>query len=251
MARLPRLAAAGQAHLVLLCAPAGRAAFRDDEDRRRFLAALGEATRLQHVALHAWALLDDRIWLLATPPEAAALGRWVQAIGRRYVAAFNRRHGSTGALWEGRFRAAVVQDGEELRRATLAVDLAPVRAGRVGAAQDHPWSSARHHLGLAQDAATAVAAVHGAAYWALGNTPFEREAAYRAALDEGLTPAQWQRIEGAVRSGWALGDAVFAADLGSRLGRRAAPRPRGRPRLAKAPRQPGRVAAGRRRGCRR
>ena len=64
---------------------------------------------------HAYALLDTEVWLLATPPEAAALGRWVQAIGRRYVSAFNRRHAGSGSLWAGRFRAAVVQAGEALR----------------------------------------------------------------------------------------------------------------------------------------
>src|SRR5574337_1973618 len=94
MARLPRLAVAGQAHLVLLSGHAGRPVARDDDDRRRFVAALREAAREHRVAVLAWALLDDQIWLVATPPEAAALGRWVQAIGRRYVAGFNRRHRS-------------------------------------------------------------------------------------------------------------------------------------------------------------
>jgi putative transposase len=224
MARLPRLALAGQAHLVLLAGHPGRPVARDDEDRRQFVAALREAALEQQVTVHAYALLDDQVWLLATPPEAAALGRWVQAIGRRFVAGFNRRHGSAGTLWAGRFRATVVQPGELLLQATLAVDLRPVRAGIVAAAEDYAWSSARHHLGVASDPVVGV----GAAYWALGNTPFEREAAYARALDAGLTEAQWRRLDDATRKGWALGDAAFLAELGRAIDRPLAPRPRGR-----------------------
>lgn len=224
MARLPRLAVAGQAHLVLLGGHAGRPVARDDEDRRRFVAALRDAALEQRVAVHAWALLDDQVWLLATPPEAAALGRWVQAIGRRYVAGFNRRHGSAGTLWAGRYRATVVPPGELLLQATLAVDLRPVRAGIAAAAADYAWSSARHHLGIERNPVVAT----GAAYWALGNTPFEREAAWRRALGDGLTEAQWQRLEDATRKGWALGDAAFLAELGRQVDRPLAPRLRGR-----------------------
>ena len=63
------------------------------------------------VALHAYALLDDAVQLLLRPPSDAALSRMMQALGRRYVAAFNRRHGRSGTLWDGRFRAGVVQPG--------------------------------------------------------------------------------------------------------------------------------------------
>jgi len=150
----------------------------------------------------------------------------VQAIGRRYVAGFNRRHGGAGTLWAGRFRTTVVQPGEAMRQATLAVDLQPVRSAVVEVAAEHPWSSARHHLGIARDPLVGV----GAAYWALGNTPFEREAAYRLLLEEGLTEALWRRLDDAVRKGWALGDAAFVAELGKQIDRPLAPRPRGRPR---------------------
>jgi putative transposase len=176
--------------------------------------------------VHAYALLDDQVLSLATPSVAAALGGWVQALGRRYVAGFNRRHGGAGTLWAGRFRSTVVQPGELMRVATLAVDLYPVHAGTVASAEDYRWSSARHHLGLVRDPVLSV----GAAYWALGNTPFEREAAYRLALDLGLSESQWRRVEDATRKGWVLGDAAFVAELGRQIDRPLAPRPRGRPR---------------------
>ena len=226
MARQRRFAVGGQAHLVLLPGHVGRPVFRDDDDRRNFLGAMREAGALHRVLVHAYALLDDQVWLLATPPEDAALGAWIQSIGRRYVAGFNRRHGSAGTLWAGRFRAAVVQPGEPLRQSTLAVDLRPVRFGLVEDAARHAWSSARHHLGIVRDPAITM----GAAYWALGNTPFEREAAYRRALDEGLSETLWGWIESAVRQGRVLGESRFVTELQQLSGRPLQPRRRGRPR---------------------
>lgn len=226
MARLPRLVLAGEAHLIVLEAQAGRLLCRDDEDRSRFLGALREAALLHRVAVQAWALLDDECWLLATPQQAQGLGACIQATGRRYVAMFHRRHGGAGALWAGRFRCGLVQGGEWSRLAMLAVDLRPVQRGVVAAAADHPWSSARHHLGLARD----PLGVASPAYWALGNTPFDRETAYRALLDEGLPDVQWRQLTHAARHGWVAGDAAFRAALAAGIDRPLAPRPRGRPR---------------------
>lgn len=226
MARQPRLAVAGMPHLVRLTAQAGQALFRDDQDRSRFIDALRESARQQQAAIHAYALLDDETWLLATPADATALGRLVQGLGRRYVAAFNRRHGRSGALWAGRFHAAVVQPGALARVVVLAVDSLPVRRGLVAHAADFVWSSAHHHLGALRDPVVTVER----SYWDLGNTPFEREASYRRLLEDGLDSADWRRAEAAARTGWALGDKSFLDELALSAGRSVVARPRGRPR---------------------
>ena len=225
MARQPRLALAGQAHLVSLYGHSGQAVFVDDEDRRQFLAALREAALQHGVAVHAYVLLDDHVHLLLTPATGAALGALMQGLGRRYGAGFNRRHGRRGTLWAGRFRAAVVQAGAPLLEAMLFIDHHPVRAGQEDAAAAGAWSSARHHLGLARDLGLSACA----AWWALGNTPFDREAAYGRLLAEGLAPAVSARVAAAARSGRPLGDAAFVAALALAAGRPVLPRPRGRP----------------------
>ena len=226
MARLPRLALAGQAHLVSLYGHSGQPVFADDEDRCQFLAALREAALQQQVAVHGYVLLDDHVHLLLTPASDGALGALMQGLGRRYGAAFNRRHARRGTLWAGRFRASVVQPGTPLLQALLFIDHHAVRAGRVSAAGDEAWSSARHHLGGVRDPLLTGCS----AWWALGNTPFDREAAYGGLLAEGLAPAEAERVAAAARSGWPLGDAAFLAGLAQRTERPVQPRPRGRPR---------------------
>lgn len=222
MARLPRLELPGQTHLVLLRAhgalgPGG--AFTDDADRAAFLAALREAARAEGVAVHAWALLAGEVLLLLTPQAPGALGRVMQALGRRYVAAFNRRHGHRGSLWDGRFRSGVVEPGA-LRLAALQwVD---------GAAAEPGHSSASHRDGGPRQALVADLPE----FWGLGNTPFEREAAYRERLAQGLAPALADTLRQATQGGWVAGSPAFAARMAEAASRATRPRPRGRPRRA-------------------
>lgn len=221
MARLPRLAVAGQAHLALMLGHSAQPVFTDDDDRRQFLAALRESALQHGVAVHAYALRPSEVLLLLTPNAATALGTLMQGLGRRYGAAFNRRHGRRGTLWAGRFRTAVVQAGPSLLDAMVYVDL-------QGQADPDPagvWSSLGHRLGARRDPLISDCA----AWWALGNTPFEREAAYRRCLAEGLAPERAAALAAAVHKGWAVGDAAFLAALAQQADRPVQPRPRGRP----------------------
>jgi putative transposase len=225
MARLRRLVVPGQVHHLLQRGHGDQPVFADDVDRQHYLAALQEALRSHAVVLHAYALLDNAIQLLLRPPSEAALSRSMQALGRRYVAGFNRRHGRSGTLWEGRFRAGVVQEGAPTLQAMLLVDGLPARQGQAPSPQASRWSSAPHRLGLCRDPLVS----DPPEFWRLGNTPFEREAAYGALLAQGLDAAQLQRIEHAAASGWALGSPQFLADIERQLGRPVRPRARGRP----------------------
>jgi putative transposase len=225
MARLRRLVVPGLVHLLVQRGHNAQPVFVDDEDRRLYLAALLDALRSQAVVLHAYALLDNEVQLLLRPPSEPALSRMMQALGRRYVAAFNRRHGRSGTIWEGRFRAGVVQDGEPTLQGMLLVDSSPARRGLAASMHAGHWSSARHRLGLCRDPLV----IDPPEFWRLGNTPFEREAAYAALLARGLDAEQVQRIEHAAASGWALGSAQFLAEIERQLGRPVRPRARGRP----------------------
>lgn len=227
MARMPRLAVAGQPHLVIQRRGAARPAFVDDNDRRAYQAALRElAQGGGAVLVHAYALLDDAVLLLATPRHGADLGRFMQRLNRRYVPAFHRRHGSSGALWAGRFQAAAIEPERYLLACTLLIEQAPVRAGVADMATEWPWSSAGHHVG--RGAAPWV--TEHAAWWRLGNTPFEREARHEVELQRLLGDTQVAEMMGAARGGWPLGSPAFLAAAAQGGARPAQARPRGRPR---------------------
>ena len=228
MARLPRLTLAGQVHLVVLQCRAGQAMFVDDEDRRRYSVALLESSREHAVAVHAYALLDDQVLLLASAPEPASLGRFMQAVGRRYVRPFNRRQARSGALWEGRFRSAVIDPASFLLECMQLIEQAPVRRGWVSQAGDWVWSSAAHHAGRKTDS---IVTEH-VGYWRLGNTPFERQARHVRELGTMLADDTVAKLLAAARHGWPLGAEVFLRGLAEATERPVQRRPRGRPRQA-------------------
>jgi putative transposase len=225
MARLPRLAIAGLAHHVIQRGHNRQAIFLDDTDRSAYLTALREAAALQRVAVHAYVLMDDHVHLLVTPPTAEALSKMLQAIGRRYVSAFNRRHGRVGTLWDGRFRATVLESGPHVLTCMRYIEQNPQRLIPPTAAADYPWSSAHHHLGQRRDGLLTAHAL----YWAIGNTPFERELAWRGLLEEPLSGEEVQAHTDSALKGWALGSGAFLARLSATSERPLAPRPRGRP----------------------
>jgi putative transposase len=225
MARAPRLAATGELHHLVQRGHNRQSVFADDHDRETYLSMLHDASVHCGVAIHAFALLDSDVHLLATPLRADSFSRLMQSLGRRYVAAFNRRHGRSGTLWEGRFRASVIDGVSMGADALVHVESLPVRVGLVSAAGAWRWSSAAHHLGRQRE----TLLVEHPAYWALGNTPFERELAYANRLSEGLSAGQTERFDRAVMQGRALGSAQFRARISQQTGVPQVTRPRGRP----------------------
>jgi len=225
VARRPRLAVAGELHHVLLRGHNGQAVFADDADRTTFAELLREPAARQGVAIHAYALLAAEIHLLVTPARAEALGRLVQSIGRRYVALYNRRHGRSGTLWDGRFRSSILDSKTLLLPAMLHIETMPARSGLAAAVQDWHWSSAAHHMGLRRDPLVTDHAL----YWQLGNTPFERERAHTVALSEAQQKPPEVRFDQAVAKALLLGPPEFVQIVTKVLGRPMVARPRGRP----------------------
>lgn len=225
MARLTRLTVARQMHFVVQRGHGLAPVFVDDTDRRAYLDALQQAAHTHQVAVHAFVLLDDQVQWLATPQEATGLSRVVQAIGQRFVGAFNRRHGLRGTRWEGRFRSAVVDAASLGVSLGVLMEQGAPATGLAFEAVDWPWSTARHHLGLERVAWI----VDTPMLWRLGNTPYEREAAYANALNQSPDENLKQAVTNAAARGWALGDDAFIQRMQFGLDRPIRPRRRGRP----------------------
>ena len=226
MARSSRFVAARQPHLISQSALKGIGFFREKADFVNFLELLKVSSKVNAVAIHGYVLMSETVFLIATPSSSESLSKLMQWLGRRYVPYYNRKYQRTGPLWQSRFRAAVIDGADHLLAVSQYVDDAPRREGLVSAPGDYPWSSFHAHTGLAQDA---LVSDH-LSYWSLGNTPFDRESAYRSLMEQALPAPTIALIESGLRSGWAIGSAAFAASLQKAAGRRLAPGTRGRPR---------------------
>lgn len=225
MARLPRLVVPGFPHHLIQRGNNRQPIFRDDQDRERLLALLGEYAERYRVAIHSYVLMDNHLHVLATPTDAEGLPRLMQAVGRRYVQAFNARHHRSGTLFEGRYRASPVQTEPYLLACMVYLDLNPIRAGIVTRPADYRWGSHGHYVGLRSDRLITPHPV----YWQLGNTPFAREASYAELVGRGISAEQCKALGDSASKGWALGEPGFLSELQAHAGRRVSPRRAGRP----------------------
>lgn len=218
MARRARWAVGGLAHHVMLLTHNGAPMLADPGDCDLVRQCLRGAAEATGVAVHALAVRPNELHLLARPRDAADLGTLMQAFGRRFVAAYNARHGRSGTPWSGRFRAAPLEPGHCTLLALRCIDAWGLEA--PGASEQRRWTGSG-----------STWLVDPPELWALGNTPFERERAYAQLLAE--LPAEGQRLEllAAVRRGLPLGSPAFLASLEQSSGRAARAGTPGRPRL--------------------
>jgi REP element-mobilizing transposase RayT/predicted DNA-binding protein (UPF0251 family) len=122
--------------------------FLDDTDRRQLLDVLAKVVSRFHWACHAWCLMPNHYHLVIETPEAnLALG--MRQLNGVYTQRFNRRHKRVGHVFQGRYKAIVVDRDAYLLELCRYVVLNPVRAGLVDEAQEWPWSSYRATVGLA------------------------------------------------------------------------------------------------------
>jgi putative transposase len=225
MARLPRLVVAHHPHHILQSGNNSQLVFREPEDFERFLGWLKDSAKEFKVAIHAYVLMPDHLHLLATPSTVEGLAQTMQRVGRYYVPWYNAKYQRGGSLFQGRFKTSLIEAERYFLACSRYIESNPVRSQLVGEARDYRWSSFPHHAGLRSDP---VITDH-ALYWALGNTPFQREAAYIELSQPSLSAADMATLDAAVLKGWPLGSDAFKAELQQRAKRQVLPAKRGRP----------------------
>lgn len=225
MARQPRLVLPDQPHHVLQRGNDNQPIFRDDDDHRRFLEFLRESAKFYRVAIHAYVLMPNHVHLLATPADEDGLAAMMQKVGRLYVPWFNNKYGRSGTLFQGRFRTSVIDADAYFLACVRYIELNPQRSQLAFDPLEYPWSSYAHHAGVRPDPLI----TDHAKYWELGNTPFQREAAYIELAQQGMSGQELDAINAAVLKGAPLGSRAFMLELERKTKRQILPAKRGRP----------------------
>ena len=225
MARQPRLIVPEQPHHVIQRGNNRQVIFREQADYQRFLVWLKEGAKFYDVAIHAYVLMPNHVHLLATPNDASGLALMMQKVGRLYVPWFNHKYERSGGLFEGRFRTSLIDSDHYFMTCSRYIELNPVRAQLSIAPEDYPWSSYAHHAGIRTDTLVADHPL----FWGLGNTPFQREAAYIDMVRQGLSTEEVEFITVAILKNQPLGSVNFKSELEQKTQRRILPAKRGRP----------------------
>jgi len=172
--------------------------FSDDQDREIFLSSLDAVVTRYNWLCHAYCLMDNHYHIMVETPDAN-LSIGMRQLNGVYTQRYNRRHHKTGHLFEGRFKAILVQKDNYLLELCRYVVLNPVRVGVVEKPEVWRWSSYQATAGLRKkpDYLTTD--------WILGLFSSKRTVAqrqYRKFVREGIhrgTP--WGKVQGQVLLG--------------------------------------------------
>jgi putative transposase len=223
MARLPRFTVPGQPQHVIVRGNNRAEIFCADEDYRFYLEKLHLACKKHSCDIHAYVLMTNHLHLLMSPHTEDGLSKVLQMVGRYYVQYFNYCYQRTGTLWEGRYKATLIDSETYLLTCMRYIELNPVRAGMVTHPSDYVWSSYRHNAQGHNDALLTPYRE----YQRLGKTDQERQAAYRQLFKHHIAESAISEIREATNKAWVLGNDRFKQSIEKKVGRRVAPTARG------------------------
>jgi len=209
MSRAVRVEFDGACYHVMTRGVARRPTFLDDEDRRRFLGNVEKLVDRGTLRVFAFCLMPNHYHLLLSTP-LGQLSRWMRHINGDYVRGFNLQHHRVGHLWQGRYKAIVVEDASYLKECSRYIHLNPNRAKITRPAKRYRWSSYRNYVGGPT-----------VAPWVDTKTvlsEFESDRGrYREYVESGKGEKQISPFEQAV-AGLVLGSETFLGDVRRRVG---------------------------------
>ncbi len=126
-----------------------KAVFKDDEDRESFLRILTHVNKRYHWLCHAYCLMDNHYHLLVETPDGN-LSLGMRQLNGVYTQAFNKRRNRSGHLFQGRYKAILIQKDSHLLEVCRYVVLNPIRARVIERPEDWKWSSYRATAGMEQ-----------------------------------------------------------------------------------------------------
>jgi len=227
MARLPRYYIKNQPQHIIQRSIDSKDIFIEDEDYLNYYEWLQIAADEHKLKVHAYAFMPQQVHLLATPGHEKSISKTLQSLGRNYVQYYNNTYDHSGTLWEGRYRATILDSKEYLLTCSRYIESNAVRNGLAEHPEEYYWSSYAYNAGLEEDPLI----TEHREYKALGNTGKERNKNYRAGFRKPIPDDLANHIHDSTIKGWALGDHKFLSRIEKTSNRRVTQLPRGRPRL--------------------
>jgi len=179
--------------------------FFAEQDYARYLNDLEESAEKYACDIHAYVLMTNHVHLLVTPHTENSISSMMQALGRRYVRYINHSYRRTGTLWEGRYKASLIDSEAYLLTCMRYIELNPVRASMVAHPGEYRWSS---YAANAQGVDSPLLSPH-ALYVSLGREQTTRQHAYRELFRHHMDNQSLHDIRNALNHELVLGRSWF------------------------------------------
>ena len=225
MPRKPRFFLAGVPVHVVQRGHSREPVFFEYNDYFAYLRWIKEAAERYDCAIHAYVLMTNHVHFLMTPHDKAGVSRLMQYVGRRYVPYINHTYGTSGSIWEGRYKASLIQDEQYLLTCMRYIELNPVRANMIKNPAQYRWSSYRCN---AQGKDDSLITPHEL-YQRLGRTVSTRCEVYKELFKAHVDEENLKAIRSALQTGTPLGNDYFKEKIEKKLKMKVGQARRGRP----------------------
>ena len=210
MARPLRIEYVGAVYHITSRGNAQQDIFDDDEDRDGFFTYLLQSCERYGWLCHAYCLMSNHYHLLIETREPT-LSKGMRNLNGVYTQFYNRRHNRVGHLYQGRYKAILIEKDAHLLELARYIVLNPVRAQMVRSAKDWPWSSYRATAGLVESPNYLTTD------WVLagfGTKKSEAQMSYRKFVAKGKNqPSPWQHLKNQIY----LGSDEFVSDMQEKI----------------------------------
>jgi putative transposase len=220
MPRTARASAANWVYHVLNRGNAQAEVFHKDDDYAAFVRLMEEACERISMRVLGWCLMPNHFHLVLWPRGDGDLSRWMQWLMTSHVRRYHRHYGSSGHVWQGRFKAFPIQQDEHLLTVLRYAERNPLRAKLTRTAEAWPWSS----LHLRQPSADPGILVPG---------PVPVGPDWLAHVNQPQTEAEVLALRHSIARGAPFGTDRWQRLAARRLGLESSLQPRGRPKRAK------------------
>lgn len=199
-----------------------RRVFHKDGDYEAFLDAIARASEEIPLPVLGYCLMPNHFHLVVMPAADGDLSRWMHRVLNTHVRRYHTFHGTSGHIWQGRFKAFPIEEDEHLLTVLRYVERNPVRADLAPRAEQWAWSSAKCWTANAERPA----------FVEVG--PVKRPRNWLDFVNKALTPAELEAVRRCANRGSPYGSADWTAQAATRLGLQSTLRSRGRPKKVEA-----------------
>ena len=210
MPRTHRIQNAGTLHHIVTRGNNKENIFHSTDDFIIFLNFLESSRKKFPLKIYNFVLMNNHLHLLAEPGAEYSLSQAMEMVLKNYAKYFNGKYDHAGHVFQGRFKNFVIQSERYFFNCCRYIDLNPIKAKIVKVPEDYPWSG---HEALSRGRKSPLVIDHHELYLNLGNTPRERQTAYRAII----LKTSHQEIDWLNRRSGIMGDKKFRATLKSKV----------------------------------
>ncbi len=195
----------------------GRVVFQKDKDYEAFVNLMKEAKIRYTVRIFAYCLMPNHFHIVVMPHESEDLSKWMQWLLTSHVRRFHMHYGTSGHIWQGRYKSFLIQKDSHLLTVLKYVESNPLRAGLVNSANNWLWSSHRE-------------SVQKGGHLLIDEVPVELPKEWSKFVNESIAEKELEKLRQSVSRQSPYGDSSWQVDVSKAFGLESTIRPRGRPR---------------------